>query len=95
MPVTDGDLLFLCSDGLNSMIPDEDIHRILTGSSQEDVCQALIGAANNQGGNDNTTVVTELLGSALSTSSSTQDALDIQAKLSLWGRVWRFVFRRK
>ena len=95
MPLADGDLLLLCSDGLNSMIPDEDIHRILTGSGPEEVCQALIDAANNHGGHDNTTVVTALLGGALSTGPSTQDTLDIQPRLSLWGRVWRFVFRRK
>lgn len=57
MVLADGDLLLLCSDGLNSMIPDEDIHRILTSSGREEVCEALIEAANNQGGHDNTTVV--------------------------------------
>ena len=95
MPLADGDLLLLCSDGLNSMIPDEDIHRILTSSGPEDVCQALIDAANNHGGHDNTTVVTALLGDALSAGPSTQDTLDIQPRLSLWGGLWRFVFRRK
>ena len=62
MALADGDLLLLCSDGLNSMIPDEDIHRILTSSGPEDVCQALIDAANNQGGDDNTTVVIAAIG---------------------------------
>ena len=62
MPLVEGDLLLLCSDGLNSMIPDDDIHRILTGSSQDDVCQALIDAANDQGGHDNTTVVIAAIG---------------------------------
>jgi len=95
MPLVEGDLLLLCSDGLNSMIPDEDIHRILTSSAPEDVCLALIDAANGQGGHDNTTVVTALLGNALSTGPSTQDTLDIQPRLSLGRRVWRFVFRRK
>ena len=95
MPLADGDLLLLCSDGLNSMIPDEDIHRILTGSGPEEVCQALIDAANEAGGHDNTTVVTALLGGALSTGPSTQDTLDIQPRLSLGRRAWRFVLRRK
>ena len=62
MPLVEGDLLLLCSDGLNSMIPDDDIHRILTGSSQDYVCQALIDAANDQGGHDNTTVVIAAIG---------------------------------
>ena len=95
MALTVGDLLLLCSDGLNSMIPDEDIHRILKESPTDAVCGDLIGAANEAGGHDNTTVVTALLGDALSTGPSTQDTLDIQPRLSLWGRVWRFVFRRK
>ena len=63
MPLTDGDLLLLCSDGLNSMIPDEEIQRILAGSGQEEVCQALIDAANDQGGHDNITVLVAKLGS--------------------------------
>ena len=62
MSLADGDLLLLCSDGLNSMIPDEDIRQILTSSGQEEVCQALIDAANNQGGDDNTTVVIATIG---------------------------------
>jgi len=95
MPLADGDLLLLCSDGLNSMIPDEDIHRILRESPTDAVCGDLIGAANDHGGHDNTTVVVALLGGALSTGPSTQDTLDIQPRLSFWGRVWRFVFRRK
>ena len=95
IPLADGDLLLLCSDGLNSMILDEDIHRILTSSAPEEVCLALIDSANNQGGNDNTTVVIALLGDTLSTSPSTQDTLDIRPRPSLLDRVWRFVFRRK
>jgi len=95
MPLTDGDLLLLCSDGLNSMIPDEEIQRILKESPTDAVCGDLIGAANEAGGNDNTTVVTALLGGALGTGPSTQDTLDIQPRLSLGRRVWRFVFRRK
>ena len=61
MVLADGDLLLLCSDGLNSMIPDEDIRRILTSSAPEEVCEALIEAANNQGGHDNTTVIVAVI----------------------------------
>jgi len=95
MPLADGDLLLLCSDGLNSMIPDEEIHRILKESPTDAVCGDLIVAANEAGGHDNTTVVTALLGGARSTGPSAQDTLDIRPKLSFWGRVRRFVFRRK
>ena len=95
MLLADGDLLLLCSDGLNSMIPDEEIHRILKESPTDAVCGDLIVAANDAGGHDNTTVVTALLGGVLSTGPSTQDTLDIQLKLSIWSRARKFVFRRK
>ena len=52
-----GDLILLCSDGLNSMIPDEDILKPLQESSTDTVCANLIKAANDAGGHDNTTVV--------------------------------------
>jgi protein phosphatase len=55
----DGDLLLLCSDGLTSMVSDEEIARILR-EAQGDVekaAEALVGAANEHGGEDNITVV--------------------------------------
>ncbi|MBC8138955.1 MAG: serine/threonine-protein phosphatase, partial [Fibrella sp.] len=55
-----GDVLLLCTDGLNTMIDDEEIATILaqTGvSSAETVATALVGAANQRGGSDNITVV--------------------------------------
>jgi protein phosphatase len=100
MPLADGDLLLLCSDGLNSMIPDEDIHRILTSSGQEEVCQALIDAANNQGGHDNTTVVVANVGARRKTpaviqpSASDQDTQEISRDQSWWKRVVRAILRR-
>ncbi len=54
-----GDLYLLCSDGLNGMITDEDIRRIMI-ENREDLekgCEDLIQAANDGGGNDNVTVV--------------------------------------
>ena len=54
-----GEMLLLCSDGLTTMLPDEDIARIL-GEAQGDVARAanaLVGAANERGGEDNITVV--------------------------------------
>jgi len=54
-----GDMLLLCSDGLTTMVPDEDIARILR-ESQGDVAkaaQALVSTANERGGEDNITVV--------------------------------------
>lgn len=54
-----GDVLLLCSDGLTTMIGDEDIARIL-GETPFDVARAataLVDEANERGGEDNITVV--------------------------------------
>ncbi len=54
----DGDIYLLCSDGLNSMLTDDEITEILGGDGTlEQLTQRLIVAANSQGGNDNVTVV--------------------------------------
>ncbi len=54
----DGDLFLLCSDGLNSMLTDDEIAGLLepNGPLQES-CERLINAANQRGGNDNISVV--------------------------------------
>jgi protein phosphatase len=53
-----GDLYVLCSDGLNSMLTDVQIADLLQeGGSLEETATRLIGAANEQGGNDNISVV--------------------------------------
>jgi PPM family protein phosphatase len=61
----DGDLFLLCSDGLTSMISDDEVAAILrTADSLEDAAAALIQAANQSGGRDNITVVMFRLGEA-------------------------------
>jgi len=54
-----GDLLILCSDGLTTMIPDEEIARVVreAGSDVEKAAQALVASANAKGGEDNITVL--------------------------------------
>lgn len=53
-----GDIYVLCSDGLNSMLTDDEIAAELTRSDTLDaVGQSLIVSANARGGNDNITVV--------------------------------------
>ncbi len=53
-----GDLFLLCSDGLTTMLSDQEIHQRLTGRQDlEDVCRRLIHDANARGGFDNITVV--------------------------------------
>ncbi|MGH3047402.1 MAG: Stp1/IreP family PP2C-type Ser/Thr phosphatase [Gaiellaceae bacterium] len=53
-----GDVFLLCSDGLTTMVADEQILELLTGaSSLEEAAKALVKAANKGGGEDNVTVV--------------------------------------
>ena len=54
-----GEILLLCSDGLTTMVPDEEIARLLD-ESEGDVdkgAHALVDEANSRGGEDNITVV--------------------------------------
>jgi len=53
-----GEALFLCSDGLSGMVPDEQIWHIWrTSTSPQETCDRLVEAANQAGGEDNITVV--------------------------------------
>ncbi|VVS90617.1 protein phosphatase 2C domain-containing protein [Desulfoluna spongiiphila] len=54
----DGDFLFLCSDGLTDMVPEEEIRGIMAKKKKMVwKAQALVDAANRHGGRDNITVV--------------------------------------
>ena len=57
MPLEPGDRLLLCSDGLSGVVPADEMERIVSGSGLEQACQALIEAANANGGPDNITAV--------------------------------------
>lgn len=53
-----GDLYLLCSDGLNSMLTDDEIATLLgSDDSLEERAKNLMDSANEHGGNDNVTVV--------------------------------------
>jgi PPM family protein phosphatase len=53
-----GDQLLLCSDGLTGKLEDSEIWEIVTTSaSPQDASERLVDAANEQGGEDNTSVV--------------------------------------
>jgi protein phosphatase len=57
--IQSGDILLLCSDGLTTMIPDEDIAKVVqdAGGNIEKAAKALVAAANARGGEDNITVL--------------------------------------
>lgn len=57
LSLEEGDRLVFCSDGLTSMVKNDDIHRIVTaGDDPEATIWNLIEAANSAGGVDNITV---------------------------------------
>jgi protein phosphatase len=54
----DGDLYLLCSDGLNSMLGDDEIREVLLdGGTLEEMTKNLVARANEKGGTDNITVI--------------------------------------
>jgi protein phosphatase len=54
-----GEILLLCSDGLTTMVPDEEIEQVLKENEVDlkGAADALVDAANDHGGEDNITVV--------------------------------------
>lgn len=57
LPVHVGDVLLLCSDGLNDMLTDEDLADVLAlALPLEEKCRHLVDMANERGGRDNISV---------------------------------------
>jgi PPM family protein phosphatase len=56
IPLTEGDLLILCSDGLWNMVDDAAIAEIAARSAPQEACQQLVDAALAAGGYDNVSV---------------------------------------
>jgi PPM family protein phosphatase len=58
VPAQDGDVFLICSDGLTTMLDDEQIARVLArATSLQAAVRALVDEANRAGGRDNITVV--------------------------------------
>jgi len=59
VPIRNGDIVLLCSDGLSNFVTDEEIQTVSLESPQDprNTCQHLIDFANDKGGEDNITVV--------------------------------------
>jgi len=56
VPVFPGDRLIVCTDGLTSLVWDEEIYRITLGKQPEAACDLLVELANDRGGFDNISV---------------------------------------
>ncbi len=58
LPLVGGDRVLLCSDGVFTVLSDEQIANVLRRETDPDTaCQALIGGANEGGGPDNVTAI--------------------------------------
>lgn len=78
-PARAGDVYLLCSDGLTSMISEEQLTDILLGKESLDAAATeLIEAANEAGGRDNITVVLFRLGEADAAAAEDSDTLSGQ-----------------
>jgi PPM family protein phosphatase len=53
LPLQEGDVLILCSDGVSNMVPDDKIAEIASRLPPQEACDALIEAALAAGGHDN------------------------------------------
>ena len=52
-----GDLILMCSDGLTTMLPDEEIRKLCKGGDLELRVKNLVRSANENGGKDNISVL--------------------------------------
>ncbi len=57
LKLLDGDVILLCSDGLYEVVPDDLIARVCSRLPVGDAAEALVDAANANGGPDNVTVI--------------------------------------
>jgi len=58
LPCQAGDLFLLCSDGLSDVVPDDELERFLTATTDEAAtARKLVALANERGGPDNISVV--------------------------------------
>lgn len=56
------DVFLLCTDGLTSLVNDDEISGSLSENKPDDACRKLVDAANQKGGKDNITVVVVKIG---------------------------------
>jgi serine/threonine protein phosphatase PrpC len=84
LPLSDNDVLLLCSDGLNSMLQDNKIGEVITGAGDLlSGAEQLIEEANAAGGSDNITVIlAKVVGGALSRAGDERPVTAVKKKNS-------------
>jgi PPM family protein phosphatase len=58
----EGDSFLLCTDGLSSLVHDEEIYSIVLNAPSQQACETLVGLAKQRGGHDNITVAIARIG---------------------------------
>jgi serine/threonine protein phosphatase PrpC len=75
VPAQPGDVFLICSDGLTTMLGDEQIGQILArATAMDSAVRALVDEANRAGGRDNITVIAFRLGDAAAAPPATEGA---------------------
>ena len=81
VPARPGDVFLICSDGLTTMLDDDQIARLLSRSSSLDAAlRALVDEANRAGGRDNLTVVAFRLEDAAAPRAGTEGGAPADAE---------------
>ncbi len=95
VPAAPGDVFLLCSDGLTTMLDEEQIAKLLAGaSSMQAAVRALVDEANRAGGRDNITALAFRLEDAAAPRQSHEDATLIGAAAAEQGLTATEVRRR-
>ena len=83
LQLKNGDCLLLCSDGLNGMLTDQEIEKIISihYTNLKDCSDALVKAAKAAGGTDNITIALADIGGSIKTIDSVQSRNE-----GLWNR---------
>ena len=76
--VRGGDALLLCSDGLHSLVSDDEITETLAGEEPQQACQSLVERANALGGHDNITVVAARIDGLKSGNGASSSEMDLR-----------------
>jgi PPM family protein phosphatase len=62
VPLREGDSFLLCTDGLSSLVHDEEIYGIVLNAPSQQACATLVALAKQRGGHDNITVAIARIG---------------------------------